>query len=49
MVVTMLHAMAAQSWVEIAEVGLSSSVLTLQVSPAWETGNHVGLTAQTGV
>lgn len=49
MVVTMLQAMATQIWVAIAEVGLSPSILMLQVSPTWETSNYVGLTEQTGI
>jgi len=46
MVVTMLCTMATQSWVVIEEMGFSPSILTLQVSPTWETSNHVGLTEQ---
>ena len=45
MVVTMLYTVATQSWVAIAEMGFSP-ILTLQVSPTWETSNYVGLPKQ---
>lgn len=46
MVVTMLCTVATQSWVAVTEMGFSPSILTLQVSPTWETSNHAGLTEQ---
>lgn len=49
MVVTMLHTVATLSCVAVAEMGFSPSILTLQVSPTWETSNHVGLTEHTEV
>ena len=46
MVVTMLCTVATQGWVVVTEIGFSPSILSLQVSPTWETSNHVGLTEQ---
>lgn len=49
MVVTMLHTVASLSRVAVAEMGFIPTILTLQVSPTWETSNHVGLTEHTEV
>lgn len=45
MVVTVLRTVATQSWVAVAEMRFSPSILTVQVSLTWETSN-VGLTEQ---